>query len=237
MWLTLPLVFVWLWQSSDHVFLFKVASRKETLGEKQPLTIGVREIRVFTLIIALAMLLQAFAAGWRHTFRDSTSRLAMTHAIAHPLLTGTYTTAARAKVVAEVLEAMSRFTKPGDAVLAYNGTITLYFLTKTQPWLRILWPDFAGKQELSTLIRQKEKSGLPLSCIVRATGNTYNETWPTDAQQLSTFWHQEDSRSVFAAFEQRHGYVVAWSNAFFEILTIAPHGPATVDPHIPITTR
>lgn len=142
----------------------------------------------------------------------------MTHSIAHPLLAGTYTTADRAKVVTELLHAMSRYTKPGDSVLAYNGIPALFFLTETHPWLGLLWPDYERGETVAALIRQKEQAGASLPCIVRATGSTYANTWPIAARPLPAF-PQGVSRRVFADFIQRHRYTVAWSNDFFEILT------------------
>jgi hypothetical protein len=37
----------------------------------------------------------------------------------------------------------------------------------------------------------------------------------------STERGQGEIRDMFATFEQKHGYVVEWSNGFFEILTTA----------------
>jgi len=154
-----------------------------------------------------------------YTWKDSKNRFAMTHSIAHPLLAGTYTTAERAKVVTELLDAMSHFTKPGGEVLAYTGIQTVYFLTRTHPWLGNAWPEYDGAERVAALIRQKEQAGTGLPCIVRAKGNTVNKTWPVAAQSLATFWGQEGARRVFEEFEKRHGYIVVWSNDFFEILT------------------
>jgi len=97
----------------------------------------------------------------------------------------------------------------------------VHFLTETHPWLGVSWPDLEGADEMADLIRQKEQTGAGLPCIVRATGSTYANSWPIAAQPLATWWHQDEPRRVFAEFEKRHGYVVAWSNGFFEILTTA----------------
>jgi hypothetical protein len=208
LWLALPLTLMLLWRGSDL-----------TLGQFSMKAPG---FRVFAWTIVLALLLQSLATAWRHTYRDSNNRLVMTHSINHPLLRGTFTTAARAKVVAELLEAMPRFTKPDDAVLAYNGIPLLFFLSGTHPWLGDPWPDFAGPNKMAVVIRRKEQAGAALPCIVRATGSTEADSWPTPRQPPSTWLHQDETRRVFEDFEQRHGYVVAWTNDFFEILT-PPH--------------
>jgi hypothetical protein len=145
----------------------------------------------------------------------------MTHSIAHPLLVGTFTTAEKAKVVTELLDAMSHFTKPGDEVLAYNNIPNVHFLTQTFPWLGIAWTEMDGPEKIAAKIRQKEQTGARLPCIVRATFHTYSTSWPIEVQPLNTKIRKDEPRQVFAEFEQRHGYVVAWSNDFFEILTVA----------------
>ena len=224
MWLALPLVLAWLWQGVSFWLQFEVHG--EGWARRARLPIVVRELRIFAAILILALLVHALVAGWRRTFRDSPRRTAMTHAIAHPLLAGTYTTAARARVVSELLEAMPRYTPPGADLLACDGLPLLYFLTRTHPWLGVSWPDLDGIGVIAGLLRRQEQAGAPLPCMVRATGNTYTGTWPADAQELSTFWQQDEARRVFAEFGRRHGYAVAWSNAFFEILIPAPPGKA-----------
>jgi hypothetical protein len=218
MWLALPLTLVWMWQRSGSIWSVK-ASGDGHIG-KLPNQAG--GFHFFAIMMALALLFQSLAWAWQHTFLDSKNRYAMTHPIAHPLLGGTYTTAARAKVVTELLGAMTHFAKPGDDLLAYNGIPALYFLTNTHPWLGNPWPDFDGAERISAQIRDKERSGASLPTIVRATGNTYVNSWPVAARSLPTAGRQDEARRVFGQFEQRHGYAVVWSNDFFEILTSVP---------------
>jgi hypothetical protein len=219
MWLALPLTLIWLWRSDDLSLplWFKISNTK--LKPNNNFLITARGFRVFTITIIIALLFHSLIGAWKHTYLDSKNRYTMTHPIAHPLLAGTYTTSERAKVVAELLDAMSNYTKPGDEVLAYNVIPTVHFLTETHPWLGNSWPDVMDTAKLAVLINQKEQSGIKLSCIVRAKGNTYFNTWPIEIQPLATFWNQEESRHLFSKFEQRHGYRVVWSNKFFEILT------------------
>ena len=219
MWLALPLTLIWLWRSDDLSLplWFKISNKK--LKPNNNFLITARGFRVFTITIIIALLFHSLIGAWKHTYLDSKNRFTMTHPISHPLLAGTYTTSERAKVVTELLDAMSNYTKPGDEVLAYNVIPTVHFLTETHPWLGNSWPDVMDTAKLAVLINQKEQSGIKLSCIVRAKGNTYFNTWPIEIQPLATFWNQEESRHLFSEFEQRHGYRVVWSNKFFEILT------------------
>jgi hypothetical protein len=219
MWLALPLTLIWLWRSDDLSLplWFKISNKK--LKPNNNFLITARGFRVFTITIIIALLFHSLIGAWKHTYLDSKNRFTMTHPISHPLLAGTYTTSERAKVVTELLDAMSNYTKPRDEVLAYNVIPTVHFLTETHPWLGNSWPDVMDTAKLAALINQKEQSGIKLSCIVRAKGNTYFNTWPIEIQPLATFWNQEESRHLFSEFEQRHGYRVVWSNKFFEILT------------------
>lgn len=219
MWLALPLSLTWLWGRSDFSFSFKLSSEK--FEPNAVFLMASNGFRAFTVMVALALLLQSLALAWRHTYLDSKNRLTMTHAVNHPLLAGTFTTAERAKIVSELLNAMTHFAKPGDEVLAYNAIPTLHFLTETHPWLGDPWPDFANTKKMAAMIQQKEQTGAKLPVIVRAKNSTYIYSWPIDAKPVATFWHQDEPRRMFAEFEQRHGYVVAWSNDFFEVLTPA----------------
>ena len=221
MWIALPITLIWLWRRPGCSFPRCIKEIGDGFEPDGKFTIVGRGFRIFAMTILLALILQSLASAWQNTFRDSKNRFTMRYSIARPLLLGTFTTAERAKAVTELLEAMSHFTKPGDEVLAYNGIPSVYFLTETHPWFGISWPDIEGAEKIANLIREKEQTGTKVPCIVRATGSTYTDSWPIVIRPLDTSMHRDETRRVFAEFEQRHGYVVAWSNGFFEILTPA----------------
>lgn len=216
MWLALPLTLTWLWQKATTLTLW----RGNGLEPKGQFSIDAKGFHVFAITITLTLLFQSLILAWRHTHDDNENRLSMTYPIAHTLLVGTYTTAERAKVVTELLDAMSHFAKPGDEMLTYNAIPTLHFLTETHPWLGDPWQDYVNAKKIATQIRLKEQTGAKLPNIVRAKRSTYNNFWPIGERPVDTYWHQDEPRKVFAEFEQRHGYAIAWSNDFFEILTI-----------------
>lgn len=204
MWLALPLTLMWLWRGVDLRF--------------NQFSLNAGASRIFSGIIVLALLSQALVSAWQFTYHDSEQRFAMTRPITYPLLAGTLTTAPRAKVVTDLLGAMQRFVKPGDELLAYNGIALVHFLTETRPWIGNPWPELYGPEEIAVLLQQKEKSGVQLPVIVRATGSTASTDWPVGMQPLSNFNRTDESRRVFAEFELRHGYVLVWANEFFEVL-------------------
>ena len=218
MWLALPLSLVFLFYCAGTLLPFWFKTDKNSLEITSKFLIEANGYRILSITIVLTLLLQSSYAAWRHTYLDSNNRFEMSISIVHPLLVGTFTTAERAKVVTELLEAMTHFIKPGDEVLSYNGIPALFFLTKTHPWLGITWPDFHDGEIIANIIRQKEQKGARLPCIVRATSSIYEKSWPKDPRPLATWWRQDESRRLFEAFEKKHGYVVAWANGFFEIL-------------------
>lgn len=222
MWLALSLILMWLKGSSDLVVTlnFRVCHNGfESVKSIGKISLSVRGFHVFSTIIVLALLFQSLSSAWQHTFRDSNNRFAMTHSIAHPLLAGIYTTKARANVVDELLKTMSIFIKPGDEVLAYNSITTVHFLTQTHPWLGDPWPDLADPKKISALIQRKEEAGARLPCIVRATGSTWANSWPIQAKPPIWLNLNKLTPHLFEEFVRKHGYVVVWSNDFFEILT------------------
>jgi hypothetical protein len=221
MWLALPLTLMWLWQGLDislslklHIQHLKVP----LLSSVSEFRLEQRTIRIFGLIILLALMFQSLFSAWQFTFRDSHNRFTMNHSIRHPLLHGVYTTAERARVVRELLDAMSRYTKPGDDVLAYHSIATVHFLTQTHPWLGDAWPDLLTAEMITTQIRQMEQAGAKLPCIVRAKASTFDDSWPGGSEPLK-YWHAHKNSHLFTEFARKHGYGLTWSNDFFEILT------------------
>ena len=204
MWIALPLVLMWLW-------------RRNAIGIKG-FNLHAGATRIFSVIVLLALLFQSVLGAWRFTSRDSTHRLEMTSSASSPLLIGTFTTKERAKTVSELLDEMRLIVKPGDDLLAYNEIPTVNFLTATHPWLRTPSPMLLSPKEVDYLLREKEKTSAKLPVIVRAKGTTTNTDWPHIIQPFDNRLHGDEIRSIFMDFERRHGYVLAWSNEFFEIL-------------------
>lgn len=204
---------------NNRSLLRLVTMSTEVNDNRTVVWLGFSVFAVLAMTITLAIVFQSSASAWKHTYADNVDRSLMTRAVVHPLLVGTYTTLERATAVTEFLMAVSRFTKPGDGVLAYNGSPLVYFLTETHPWLGISWPDLEVSEKISKLIRYKEQTGAALPFIGRAAASVYDTSWPKVPKPLGIWWRQDESRRVFAEFEKKHGYVVAWSNGFFEILT------------------
>lgn len=221
MMIALPLTLAWLWTNSDLSLSLWIKVNADGNDSSGQFSIDSKGFRVFAQTVALALLIQSLLMAWRYTYCDSENRFAMTYSIPHPLLVGQYTTKERAVVVAELLDTLSHFAKPGDEVLAYNMIPTVHFLTETRPWLGNAWPDIEAPEKIAAQLRQKELVGARLPCIVRATFDTYSTSWPMAIHPPSTERGQGEIRDMFATFEQRHGYVVEWSNGFFEILTTA----------------
>jgi len=204
LWLALPLVMTW---------LLKQPNRTPDV----PLSLDpARQTFVNTILLAIGI--NAIVTSWLYTYRDSEDRLAMTHSIAAPLLIGCLTTEARAHVVGELLRALPKYVRPGDSLLAYNEMPLIHFLTKTRPWLGNPWPMLYGPSKIDRLLRLKEINATTLPVIVRAKINTSSRQWPENSSTMGTEDREDESRRIFAKFEQRHDYEVVWSNGSFEIL-------------------
>jgi len=219
MWLALPLSLIWLNRKASLI----VYPSRSPFGRKvgrpgsfSTMPLGISMVAI-PLIFALSIL--SLFASWRHTFRDSPNRLKMTHAIHHPLLRGTHTTKERARVVSELLQVMSIFTKPGDEILAYRSITTVHYLTATRPWLGFIWPDMISGTTIEKRIRLREQSGCKWPVIVRAIGSTWTDSWPLETAPPNWLRLDVSSPRAIDEFIQRHGYGVTWANDFFEILT------------------
>jgi hypothetical protein len=204
LWLALPFALITLWRRSDFIW-----------GK---LSINSLGWSAFCIILITALSLHALCSSLRHTYLDHPNRNTMVSKVHCSGLSGVYTTARRSAVTEELIEAMSRFTNPGDEVLAYNAIPLLHFLTKTHPYLGDPWPDIVNSDRISGLIAKKELENQLLPYIVRATGSTYDAFWPVNPKPVATWWGQVETRQVFSDFENRHGYQVVWENKFFKIL-------------------
>jgi hypothetical protein len=203
-WLVLPLLLVWFWRGGTNAvsFLASFASWP----------------RLAAATISITLVSFSILSSWGYTYRDSSKRLSMLHTINHDRLAGTHTTAERARVVTEVLNAAEVYIKPGDYVLAYPSMPMFHFLTNTRGWLNSSWPALYGENEIKWRLDEQKVRSAKLPVVVRALGSTRNFTWPDDVLP-SVVGATVTSTNSFETFLHGNGYTVAWTNGFFEILT------------------
>jgi hypothetical protein len=168
---------------------------------------------VFASIVAGEGLVRART----YTYREGPREL-LTHAIPQPQLRGLRTTAERAKVLDEVVDALNARVAPGDYLLTSESTPLLLYLSRTRPYLGIPWIMVdENPAELKELFARapREKGCVPV--LVRARGNTRRGEWPNNARKGVDRKHAP-ARKVIASFLKAHDYRVTWRNSYFEIL-------------------
>ena len=202
-WLALPLLLIWLWQGGANAALPIVHS------------MAARRLAATTLIMTLVG--YSLVSNWFYSYRDSANRFALTQAVDHPLLIGTRTTAERAQVVSQLLDAIPTWVQPGDTLLAYPDLPTVHFLTQTRSWLDNPWPILYREAEIQRRLNDKQAQSAPLPVVVRSIGITRNRTWPLDSPR-SESPEREAAWAALDHFVEDLNYSLVWSNDFFEIL-------------------
>lgn len=199
-WLALPLVLTWLWKETRRKAALPFLPYYEA-----------DQLAAWILILALAGF--SLITSWYYTYRDSIDRLSLSHPISHPLLSGTYTTRERARVVEELLDELPRWVRPGDPLLAYPDIPMVHYLSQTTAWLENPWPNLYREKKLLEKLAEKQTDKEPLPIIVRSLGATRNRTWPNEIRRKP-----KESWYIFDQFVSDNGYQSVWQNEFFEIL-------------------
>ena len=179
------------------------------------------------LVLGLALTGEALNQAASYTYRDA-PRLGLWTAIANPQLRGQYTTAARAKVVGEVLDALAQRVRPGDYLLAYEGTPLLQYLTKTRPYLNRPW--LMGTESSDVVAQLAADAPRRTGCLpvaVLSLKSTRSPDWPEHARRLEEKEPQRGTRQALKAFLRAHAYHRKWSDGFFEILEPPSAGPGS----------
>lgn len=170
------------------------------------------------IICCLALTGEGLHRAATYTYRDST-RSRLTASVPYPQLRGQFTSPARAKSVAQVLQELNKRVAPGDYLLAYEGTPLLQYLTRTRPYLNRPWLMGAvSSEEVAQLAAAApQRTGcLPVAVVTRKSTRGFD--WPRVARGLEQREPQRRTRRVLNAFLRRHGYERTWTNGFFEIL-------------------
>lgn len=218
LWLCVPISIGWLNQSSNSplastCLLHERICRLVCADQMKAANRAACNIAFFTF------LLTGLLSAWTYTYMDSPNRFKMIYQIDHPLLHKTYTSEKRAKVVNELLHALSNKIRPGDPVLVYNGISMVYYLTQSRPWLGSLYPDYDTATKIKTAVQDKCATGAPLPvCIVRAKASTFARNWPEKEEPLVRFGNHVAVRDFLTEFEIANHYSVTWSNSFFDVL-------------------
>jgi hypothetical protein len=169
-------------------------------------------------IAALALLGEGVHRAATYTYRDA-RREALVESVGHPQLRAQYTTGARAKVVKEVLAALEQRVRPGDYLLASEGTPLLQYLTSTRPYLNRAW--LMGAESdivIAQLLAEAPKRTGCLPVVVLSQHSTRGAEWPVNPRPLESKRRLRRTRAAIKAFLQKYDYRTTWKNDFFTIL-------------------
>jgi hypothetical protein len=170
------------------------------------------------LIAGLVLAGEGLHRAATYTYRDG-ARNQLLSPVNHPQLRAQYTTAARAKVVAEALTALEKRVAPGDYLLAYEGAPLLQYLTKTRPYLNRPWlMSYESPEVIAQLAADAPKRTGCLPVVVATLKSTRGSNWPERSRRLERQEPMLSTRQVITSFLSSHAYERTWRNSFFEIL-------------------
>lgn len=173
-------------------------------------------LRALAIVAACTLLGESLHRDLTYTYRDR-PRFELSTPVNHPQLYAQFTTAARAKTMREVLAALGERVRPGDFLLAYDGTPLLQYLTFTRPYTGHPWlmtdDDPAVVPGLLSTALSTTKC-LPVA--VRSRKSARNDKWPRKGPGLER--QHKATRKAIVSFLQSNGYERTWRNDFFEIL-------------------
>ena len=173
--------------------------------------------RRLALVVCLAVAGEGLYQTTTYTYRDA-ARSRLRAPVAHAQLRWQYTTKERAKVVEEVLSALEQRVKPGDYLLAYEGTPLLQYLTRTRPYLNRPW--LMGAENGAVVAELAAQAPQRTGCLpvaVQSLKTTRSMAWPRAARSLEQKEPQRGTRKAIKAFLRQHDYHQTWRNEFFSI--------------------
>lgn len=165
-------------------------------------------------IMAWAVLLFSLHLAYTSTYRDSRDRTALRYGLAAPGMAGIFTTAARAKVVDELLAELAGVVRPGDQLLAVTDIPLLHYLTRTRPYLSSPWPALISQELLADRLREITEKGQALPVVVRTKGSVLDPEWPNVPIDPA---YTGDGEALIREFMVTSHYLKRWENQWFEI--------------------
>ncbi len=156
-------------------------------------------------------------------YYDPGTRFEKVHAINNPYCRFIYTNSYRAKLMNELLPALSNFVKPGDYLLAYESIPGINYMTDTDSYVPNAWLWCYSGEELEKQINKsiREKKTFPIVLRQHFVAiNRWREFDPNffnkDNPDIS---YSESKRiQVINHFLSENNYRTVWTNNYFDIL-------------------
>jgi hypothetical protein len=151
----------------------------------------------------------------------------MFYSIDNRYVKGIFTTRERVDATNELLNASSKYLKPGDYALAFHSFPIFHFMTNTRPYTRNSMPWYYVSSAFKTQLYKavEDTKVLPVVIVqkVKTTPNddgNWPDPWPSDPifhkpeNDLRTIRQQE----YMDEFLTKYGYHTGWENDLFKIM-------------------
>ena len=216
MWLAFPIAFAYIVSLKELKIELKTI--KNTNSSHFSFSLDGKETLLIKKIVIILIVIFSLLSSFIYTLRDVPNRFEMRYSVNNQRLKGIFTNKERARVVQELLDEMSNYVKEDDYLLAYEAISTLYFLTKTRPYLYDSQPLFYRPFELRKYLDKAIKERPYLPVIVRAKGSVWDPKWPVESRMIRPDERNTGNRGILEEFIKTSGYSLVWENDFFEIL-------------------
>lgn len=201
--------------------------------KKLDLKININNIRIFSrfdneitnsvkAFLLIFMLIYSIISGYKYTYRDSSNRTELSYPVNNPLLKYSFTTKERSIVINDLSDALSKYVKSGEYLLAYKDIPMVNYLSNTKPFLGTSWTglyhetkDFKAKLEEASV----NTKCLPVIVIQKLDTTTFD--WPRDYNDNWFKLQQNNERYIeLINFIKKHDYKLQWDNKYYQIWTI-----------------
>ncbi len=216
MWLAFPIAFAYIWGLKE--IKIELNTKHDTSSSYSNFTLDQKETELIRKISITLFVILSLISSFIFTQRDVPNRFEMRYSVDNSRLRGIFTNKDRARVVRELLNEVENYVKEDDYLLAYEAISTLYFLTKTRPYLYSTQPLLYQPAELRRYLDKAVKERPYLPVIVRAKGSVWDYKWPVKCKMIEADDRNIGNRGILEEFIKANGYHLKWENDFFEIL-------------------
>ncbi|OED39453.1 hypothetical protein AB832_04110 [Flavobacteriaceae bacterium (ex Bugula neritina AB1)] len=177
----------------------------------------------FLIVLFVYIIIKLYQVS-HNAYFDPGSRFEKTTSINSIYAKGIKTTKTRAQIINEVLPALTKHTKPGDYLLAYDNLPMLHFLTDTKPYMYNSWVWVYDSFVFDTKLKKAENVTSKLPVVILQKFNTLGNFSTPQPDYMSTdkkddYRYKKGRVIAMSSFLQRNNYKTVWSNEYFDILT------------------
>jgi hypothetical protein len=217
-WITLPVITDWIYRLRSVQLNGQMQSVR---GEEEEANIWIspRQLRHFRQYGLIICLLGCVYSSWNHPFWDWAGRDKLVYSVNSDKLHGIFTSAPRARVINELLEASKEYIKPGDYLLAHDAIPMVHYLTGTRPFLHNSYPWLYQPNVYEALLEQstQEKDHLPVIIMQKVATNSHRGIrWPENSATEYAQWNSVRNE-MLQHYLDRYHYKEVWSNEAFRL--------------------